>query len=788
VRREKTLRPTAYVLRPLLIFFFLAPAAAAQTQESFGPADPYESRFRTKGHFQIKFHAPEKGGEVRLYTKKPVHYEKDVFWEGSEEVQIEYQDIKITADRARYDFPSRTARLEGHVVIDQGPTRLAGERAVFNVESKTGTVEVASANLPPSYHILADTIDKIGEATYRVHRGVFTACDVPRPDWSFFMSEATVTLDDYARMKDVSFRARDLPLLYTPYMIWPTKEGRVSGLMVPGVGYTTQRGAYLGLTHFWVTGQSTDLTTQVDLFSKGGIGIGEEARWVPASESAGIFQGYFIHDPQATTCVTDQEAEGVGDLCRLPDGKFGRFALRTRNRWKIRLDHVSDDLPWGMRGVIAIRRYSDPEYLLDYERSFTQTSLREVISRGFLTKNEGVDSFNLRLERSETFLDTTVVQERLPTLEYFRRTSQIGSSPLYLSGQATLSNLFINRGKDLLGIDLLHGDYGRANFHPVITFPWKGLPWLSVTTTLGGRWTFYTDSTGGENCPGQTCFTGSSLSLVSGEAGVSLVGPSFSRIYDVQIGPFGKFKHIIEPRVDYAYVSNVADPLRIPVFDDTDTVLGSNQIRYALVNRLLARSADPKAGAASEIASFTVSQTYAFEQPQSPFISGSIPGLFQNAGPVEAALRFAPGALISFDGRLAYDVKADRVTSNTVAATVSWKSNFFNATWFSGRPVLASNLPPGTVSPNSDQLRFAAGVDISKPFRIDTEVNWDVRNGQVLEDRSLLTYRGSCYTLYLEYRQLRLPANQRNDVRFVVNLKDIGTLLDVNGALKASLF
>ena len=37
-------------------------------------------------------------------------------------------------------------------------------------------------------------------------------------------------------------------------------------------------------------------------------------------------------------------------------------------------------------------------------------------------------------------------------------------------------------------------------------------------------------------------------------------------------------------------------------------------------------------------------------------------------------------------------------------------------------------------------------------------------------------------------RQLRVPGNRRNDVRLVVNLKDIGTLLDVNGALNPSLF
>ncbi len=232
------------VLRAALLL--LGSTLAALAQDPFSGADPYESRFKAHPNFQIKFKAPEKGGEVRLYTKKPVRFEKDQYWEGSEEVVIEYQDIKITADEARYDFPTKTAVLIGHVVIDQGPTRLSGVRGTFHLDTKTGVLEDGTADLPPTYHIVGKTISKIGEATYRIEDGLFTACDVPEPAWSFTMADATITLDDYARMKDVAFRAGTVPLLWTPYLIWPTKEDRASGMLVPGLGYSNQHGAFLG--------------------------------------------------------------------------------------------------------------------------------------------------------------------------------------------------------------------------------------------------------------------------------------------------------------------------------------------------------------------------------------------------------------------------------------------------------------------------------------------------------------------------------------------------------------
>jgi LPS-assembly protein len=745
-------------------------AALAQTPSE---PDPFASRFDQRTNFEIKFKPIEKGGEVRLYTKKPVRFEKDQFWEGSEEVVIEYQDVKITADAARYDFPTKTAVLTGHVVIDQGPTRLSGTRGTFHLDTKTGVLEDATADLPPTFHIVGSTIEKIGPATYRIKDGVFTACEMPDPAWSFTLSEATITLDDYARMKHVAFRAGSVPLLYTPYLVWPTKEDRASGMLVPGIGYSNQRGFFLGLSYFWVTGRPTDQTIHLDAYTDGSVGGGWESRWRPTDESAGLFQGYVIRDQNATVCVPLSQIppDGGNGPCTLPDGSIGVYTEQPETRWKLRLDHVSDDLPFGFRGVLNIRDYSDEQYLQDFERSFSLNSARQIVSRGFLSKNFGADSLNIRFERSETFYSATVIQERFPTVEFFHRTAQIGRSPLYLSLLSSMSGLYLNRGREAL----TRGTYGRFDAYPIVSFPFKEIPWLSLTARAGGRVTYYTDSVDG---PG-TQFTGQSFTRTYGEGGVSFVGPSFSRIYDGSFGPWDKFKHIIEPRVDYQYVSDVDDPQEIPAFDEVDNALGRNQVRYAIVNRLLARSAGMK-GSAEEIASLEIAQTYAFDFPQT--LVPLPPTVTQRkTGPYEGILRIARPGLFNVDGRLAYDPYANQVTNATVTAGGNWGSTSANFSWFGARPVVTT---PGQFF-NSDQFRFSGGVDLGRYFRLDASVAYDAQTKLVQEDRGLLTYKGSCYTVFLEVRQLRLPPNPRNDYRLVVNLKDIGTILDVNGSIDA---
>jgi LPS-assembly protein len=750
----------------------LAFPLAALAQDPFSQGDPFESRFKAKPNFQIKFRAPEKGGEVRLSTKKPVRFEKDKFWEGSEEVVIEYQDVKITADEAHYDFPTKTAVLIGHVVIDQGPTRLSGSRGTFHLETKTGVLEEATADLPPTYHIVAQSIEKIGEVTYRIHHGIFTACDLPRPDWSFSMSEATITLDDYARMKDVAFRAGTVPLMYTPYLIWPTKENRASGFLVPGLGYSNQRGAFVGLNYYWVTGRATDLTSQLDIFADGTIGLGEEARWRPTDESAGIFRGFVVRDQDATLCVPLSQAPpgGGNGACTLSDGSLGVYTTGKETRWKVALDHVSDDLPYDVRGVVSIRAYSDKEYLQDWEKSFSLNSAKQIPSFAYLTRNVGADSVNLRFERNETFYAATVVQERLPSLEYFHRTAPIGNSPFFLALQSSLSGLYVNKGEGLLS-----GTYGRFDLNPVVSFPLKEIPWLSVLAQAGGRITEYTNSTD----EGQQTFTGESFLRSYATAGLSLVGPSFSRIFDTSIGPWTKFKHVIEPRVDYTYVSNVDDPARIPAFDTIDTTLGQNQVRYAIVNRLLARTGGAT-GSAEEIASLEIAQTYAFTLPQTIF--APVVGVLQRqSGPIQAILRVAQGGILHADATVNFDPYASQVTSTTLTAGANWGTNYANLSWFGTRPVTQA----GQILANSDQIRFAGGVDLSKVFRLDASVNYSADQNLLQEGRFLVTYKGSCYTVFLEYRNLDLPPTPRRDVRLVVNLKDIGTLLDVNGSISA---
>ncbi|HEX6202114.1 MAG TPA: LptA/OstA family protein, partial [Thermoanaerobaculia bacterium] len=73
-------------------------------------------------------------------------------------VDIQYQDIELAADRIDLDIAANTVTASGHVVLDQGPKRITADQATFDLETKTGEFQNASAFVAPDYYFSGRTV------------------------------------------------------------------------------------------------------------------------------------------------------------------------------------------------------------------------------------------------------------------------------------------------------------------------------------------------------------------------------------------------------------------------------------------------------------------------------------------------------------------------------------------------------------------------------------------------------------------------------------------------------
>jgi len=698
--------------------------------------------------FSLKF----KDGATAAGSAATFDYKRDDYAVLAGNVQVHYQDLDLTADHVEIDLTSKAVVAQGNVILDQGPKRLTGTTLNFDLDTKTGKMLEATAYVAPDYYFSGVEVDKTGDETYEVLDGFFTSCSQKTPDWSFHLGRARVEVEGYAHMRNVTFRAKVLPLFYTPWLLYPAKRDRASGMLVPVIHSSGRRGPSLDLAYFQTLGQSFDDTIHVQPYFRGYLGAGDEFRYRPTEGTWGDVTGFVVKDP------ADQ-------------GKL---------RWKVRADHDTEDLPFGMRMVLQYQKYSDFDYLRDFERDFDTSSLRFIDSRAFLTGNWGPNLLNVLVNDRQILFNngvnfvSDVDQKKLPEVEYQLRSTKIGPTPLYIEMDNVLDYLDINRPGSY------SGQYGRIDLFPQVTLPLNTVPWLNFSLTGGYRYTFYQKSLASMTTTAGVVQTLDSNSLTRslpyGDA--EIIGPSVSKIIEKEIGDFAKFKHVIEPRITYTYFGAFSETrqLALPQFDQIDAPLSTNNVRVALDNRVLAKTGEKNASA-REILLFEVSRMYSFDRNM-PLETSEDLKKHAAAGPWDALLRFNPGERTSLKAEVQYSGLFKRIVATSLSSDVSLPGNqMVGLTWF-------TSYLPDTGATLSDQIRVNTTVNvIPERLSVQAQIGWDVQSHLLGQQYYAINWSEQCFGLRIEIRQFKAligPRLSDSEVRFSLTLKNIGTVLDLN--------
>ena len=710
---------------------------------------------------------PKPGGGDITVTLEPggtVEAQKDEYSIFQGGVTIEYQDIKVRADKVTYNLKTRDVVAEGHVIIDQGPTRITANQTVYNLDSKTGTFFNATGTMDPSMYFSGDRIEKVDEDTYRLTNGIFTSCDLDRPAWSFHVGSADVTLDDYAHLRDLSFRARRIPVFWAPRLVWPTKRDRSQGLLIPRLRFDDRFGTTLENGYFLPFGDSIDATIYGDVSTENYFGAGIELRYVPSENVK----------------IGDLRAHAVNNV------------QDKRIEWKYQYQHAQENLPGGFRGVVDVQDFSNLDFFREYDDDPNLHTLSNIYSSAYLTKNRPTYSLNVLADRRDYELlvadttdedgdgNTTEITtarsrfEQLPSLQYRMYPQRIANSPFYFSMESSSSHL--RSGAVRGGEESIDADYFRTDVFPTLSMTLRTPPYFSIKPQLSVRETLYSasrDPDSGE------IVDDDSISRFYAQGQVEVVGPSLSRVYNRAAGGFSKFKHVIEPRARYLYTTDVENQNEIIRFDTVDSPflpIVQNSIEYSLTQRLIGKENGPN-GNAREVMSFQLRQSAALSDPFES--AGSSSSTKQNKyTPLQSIMRFNPYQSITFDsiatfGNVSHQLDSLSVSSNLVGTGK-------NADKYLGFTYFASLNPPGLTDAGSSQVRLNAGSFILRDrLRMDTQLNYDAKEGKFLEQRYLTGWTGSCYGISFEYRRYFVGGTTDEYLSrygFAVTLKNVGTI------------
>ncbi|MEN6321829.1 MAG: hypothetical protein ABFD82_24185 [Syntrophaceae bacterium] len=191
-----------------------------------------------------------------------IAYDKDKdTYTAKENVFIVFSGGFLMAESVILDRISNDAFAEGHVLLISDNDILEGDRVKFNIESKMGVAYEGKMFLAKNhFYLTGSKIEKTGEATYHINDATATTCDGDSPDWRLRGSELDVTIDGYGTLKHSEFLAKNLPILYTPYLLFPAKTTRQSGFLLPYLSSGKKLGFDVELPFFWAISDSTDAT------------------------------------------------------------------------------------------------------------------------------------------------------------------------------------------------------------------------------------------------------------------------------------------------------------------------------------------------------------------------------------------------------------------------------------------------------------------------------------------------------------------------------------------------
>ena len=747
-------------------------------------------------------------------------------------VEIYYESYILRSDDATFNSDTNQASASGHFALDGGPNddHIRASHGTYNFALETGKFYDATgttglrfrANRPiltstAPFAFTGKLVEKTGPAHYLVYDGTITTCELPHPKWQFDARKVDVDVGGNAKIYRSEFVLHGFPILYFPFATHPVeKESRQSGFLIPSVGRSSTKGNILGDAYYWAINRMMDATIGAEYFSLRGWSQRGEFRVRP-SETSYVDLNYFG--------VIDR---GIGTPPLKEGGENARLnAAGTFD---------------GFRAVANIDYLSSFLFRLAFNEVFSQAVYSEVKSQAFLSKSANGFNFNGFTERYQNFLSTTPGQVitilHAPSFDFSGVDRQVWHTPLYWSFDASAAGLSRSEPEQCSTVGSVQSCtppfrtanlLGRFDLNPEISLPLLFRGWtLRPDLTLHD--TSYSERLVGE--AGQNPGQGSDhpIDRHAVETAVELRPPALERVFDKEFAG-RKWKHVIEPRAVYRFVTGVNNFANIVKFDERDILTDTHEVEYGFVTRLYAKRlshqpedcskimsaltvggaapestipwqhTNPLAGApcqpgpqVREIVTWELAQKYFLD----PTFGGTlIPGqrnVFtttvdltgiafltqpRHLSPLVSRLRAETSSRTDAEWDMDYDFQGHRVNASTVLVNYHiGQVTMGGGDAFLQIPAQTTISSSGSAQPaRFNQFRAALGYGSpnKRGFSGASSFGFDAQVNKLQFLSTQTTYNWDCCGATLEYRSYTI-ANVRNEnlFRFTFSLANIG--------------
>jgi len=509
---------------------------------------------------------------------------------GKGNVVITKGDKTLTADFIRFDQKTMKVYAKGHVIMSAGEDTLTGTSMEMNLEAETGTIYNGTIFIKANhFYIKGDKIQKIGKDSYAVDKASITTCDSDKPAWKITGRNLKVTIEGYGFVTHAALWAKKVPVLYTPFLVFPVKLKRQSGLLLPQIGYSDRKGAEYLQPLYWAINESSDATFYLHHMGRRGEKLGFEYRYILDESSKGTLMFDFLDDKKVddgTQSSEDWAFEGVTG------------SRPNADRYWFRMKH-DQSIPFDFSLKLDIDFVSDQDYLHEFKGGYTGFDKTDK----YFNKNFGRDldeyddpvrvnrlnlsrswsSYSLNAEarwyddiitRRQGDTDTTL--QKLPFIEFNASKQRFLNTSSFFDLDSEYTYFFREDGTK----------GHRVDVHPRLYLPLRYKHYCTFEPSLGVRetaWRINED---------ENTSTENDWKLHRELYDVKLdLSTELFHIYHLNGEGIDKIKHSIRPQIVYDYIPDDPDLSLYPNFEEEiDRIEKKNLVTYSITNTFTSKS------------------------------------------------------------------------------------------------------------------------------------------------------------------------------------------------------
>ncbi|MBI5873249.1 MAG: LPS-assembly protein LptD [Candidatus Omnitrophica bacterium] len=530
---------------------------------------------------------------------------REVLAEGN--VEIIYQESKITCDKIRVFMDEKIAIADGHVKFTkQTGEQLTGETIVYDFGEQSGTLINSSVAMAP-YYGRTDVMEKLSDTEFLLNNAELSTCDLPHPHYKLKVREADMKPGKSLTAKGIKVSILDVPIMYLPQYSQELTDKRPRLMFTPG--HRKNLGTYvLGSWRYYLNQNARGLL-HLDWYQEKGWAEGIDLNYNTKLFGEGNVKYYRIDQEDTREEVTESLRE-----------RDERSRLELRHRWNITdRDHA----------VLEFFKASDVDFRKDY---FFREYEKEVAPRSFFLYSHVYENATLSFLGQPRVNDFESVVEKVPELKLETVNQKIGSAPLYYKSTTSMAHLMNTPAGSSVTADI-----SRADTSNQLTYLFRFFS-VDFSPFVGHRDTFYTHGLDSDEDLVRTMFF----------SGIDM-STKFFRLFDFQTDfmnlDIHNIRHVVTPSVQYRYQHEPSvNKSRLTQLDEVDALDRQNMVTLSLENKLQTK----RSGQSVDLVTLILSSDYNLKH------AASLDSGFQN---FRYDLEFKPYSWWELDSDAEYDTQ-----------------------------------------------------------------------------------------------------------------------------------